>query len=168
MCGVLLLIAQSVCLYSVAPARQQNTDMMTCTGSTKGQACKNRALPFTQHCFQRILSSHDWLYNWLPQVQKNGFYQAQLYIIFKITYCALSLCGGVLWSHAVFQLYWVISFIVLCRHSFESFAAALCELHSQICRWSAVLHPRLWHYAPDTTLWRACQKNGEFIISYLK
>lgn len=26
-----------------------------CTGSTKNQACKNRALPFTQHCFQRIL-----------------------------------------------------------------------------------------------------------------
>uniref|UniRef100_A0A3B4WAM0 INO80 complex subunit D n=1 Tax=Seriola lalandi dorsalis TaxID=1841481 RepID=A0A3B4WAM0_SERLL len=27
----------------------------TCTGSTKGQACSNRALPFTQHCFQHIL-----------------------------------------------------------------------------------------------------------------
>ncbi|XP_010736056.2 INO80 complex subunit Da [Larimichthys crocea] len=40
---------------SVAPARQQNTDTGTCTGSTKGQACNNRALPFTQHCFQHIL-----------------------------------------------------------------------------------------------------------------
>lgn len=49
---------QSVCLSSVAPARQQNTDTGTCTGSTKGQACNNRALPFTQHCFQRILSAH--------------------------------------------------------------------------------------------------------------
>uniref|UniRef100_A0A3P8US36 INO80 complex subunit D n=1 Tax=Cynoglossus semilaevis TaxID=244447 RepID=A0A3P8US36_CYNSE len=26
-----------------------------CKGSTKGQACSNRALPFTQHCFQHIL-----------------------------------------------------------------------------------------------------------------
>ncbi|XP_062389868.1 INO80 complex subunit Da isoform X2 [Sardina pilchardus] len=26
-----------------------------CTGSTKSQACRNRALPFTQHCFQHIL-----------------------------------------------------------------------------------------------------------------
>eukprot|EP00064_Thunnus_orientalis_P001063 superscaffoldBa00000065_g1064 len=45
----------SECLYSVAPAKQQNTDTGTCTGSTKGQACNNRALPFTQHCFQHIL-----------------------------------------------------------------------------------------------------------------
>ncbi|KAL2102783.1 hypothetical protein ACEWY4_001951 [Coilia grayii] len=28
-----------------------------CTGSTKGVACQNRALPFTQHCFQHILSN---------------------------------------------------------------------------------------------------------------
>ncbi|KAM9851315.1 INO80 complex subunit Da [Aulostomus maculatus] len=40
---------------SVAPARQQHRDVGTCTGSTKGQACNNRALPFTQHCFQHIL-----------------------------------------------------------------------------------------------------------------
>lgn len=39
----------------VAPARPQSTDTGTCTGSTKGQACNNRALPFTQHCFQHIL-----------------------------------------------------------------------------------------------------------------
>ncbi|XP_049904357.1 INO80 complex subunit D isoform X5 [Epinephelus moara] len=45
----------SVSLYSVAPVRQQNTDTGTCTGSTKGQACNNRALPFTRHCFQHIL-----------------------------------------------------------------------------------------------------------------
>lgn len=43
------------CLYSADPAKQQNTDSGTCTGSTKGQACNNRALPFTRHCFQRIL-----------------------------------------------------------------------------------------------------------------
>uniref|UniRef100_A0AAQ4R2J2 INO80 complex subunit D n=1 Tax=Gasterosteus aculeatus aculeatus TaxID=481459 RepID=A0AAQ4R2J2_GASAC len=43
---------------SVAPARQQTPDAGTCTGSTKGQACNNRALPFTRHCFQRILSRH--------------------------------------------------------------------------------------------------------------
>ncbi|XP_029967256.1 INO80 complex subunit Da [Salarias fasciatus] len=38
-----------------APARPQSTDTGTCTGSTKGQACNNRALPFTRHCFQHIL-----------------------------------------------------------------------------------------------------------------
>uniref|UniRef100_A0A3P8U160 INO80 complex subunit D n=1 Tax=Amphiprion percula TaxID=161767 RepID=A0A3P8U160_AMPPE len=33
----------------------QSTDTGTCTGSTKGQTCNNRALPFTRHCFQHIL-----------------------------------------------------------------------------------------------------------------
>ncbi|XP_076152946.1 INO80 complex subunit D-B [Alosa pseudoharengus] len=28
-----------------------------CTGSTKDETCRNRALPFTQHCFQHILSN---------------------------------------------------------------------------------------------------------------
>ncbi|KAF3843223.1 hypothetical protein F7725_002072 [Dissostichus mawsoni] len=40
---------------SAAPGRQQKADTGTCTGSTKGQACNNRALPFTRHCFQHIL-----------------------------------------------------------------------------------------------------------------
>ncbi|XP_053734085.1 INO80 complex subunit D [Synchiropus splendidus] len=40
---------------STAPAGQQTSDARTCTGSTKGQPCSNRALPFTQHCFQHIL-----------------------------------------------------------------------------------------------------------------
>uniref|UniRef100_A0A3Q3MQL7 INO80 complex subunit Da n=1 Tax=Labrus bergylta TaxID=56723 RepID=A0A3Q3MQL7_9LABR len=40
---------------SRSSSRQQKTDPGTCTGSTKGQACNNRALPFTQHCFQHIL-----------------------------------------------------------------------------------------------------------------
>ncbi|KAM4608318.1 INO80 complex subunit Da [Polymixia lowei] len=40
---------------SVVPAGQQNTQTGICTGSTKGQACNNRALPFTRHCFQHIL-----------------------------------------------------------------------------------------------------------------
>ncbi|MED6254207.1 hypothetical protein ATANTOWER_019632 [Ataeniobius toweri] len=39
----------------VPPARPQSTEAATCTGSTKGQTCNNRALPFTQHCFQHIL-----------------------------------------------------------------------------------------------------------------
>lgn len=43
------------CLCSAPPARLQSTQAVTCTGSTKGQSCSNRALPFTQHCFQRIL-----------------------------------------------------------------------------------------------------------------
>uniref|UniRef100_A0A674MES1 INO80 complex subunit D n=2 Tax=Takifugu rubripes TaxID=31033 RepID=A0A674MES1_TAKRU len=40
---------------SAASARQRSTDTGACTGSSKGQACSNRALPFTQHCFQHIL-----------------------------------------------------------------------------------------------------------------
>lgn len=40
---------------SVAPGKLQNTNTGICTGSTKGQACNNRALPFTRHCFQHIL-----------------------------------------------------------------------------------------------------------------
>ncbi|XP_017278154.1 INO80 complex subunit D isoform X2 [Kryptolebias marmoratus] len=35
--------------------RPQSEDPLTCTGSTKGQLCNNRALPFTRHCFQHIL-----------------------------------------------------------------------------------------------------------------
>lgn len=40
---------------SVAPEKLQHTDTGICTGSTKGHACNNRALPFTRHCFQHIL-----------------------------------------------------------------------------------------------------------------
>ncbi|CAL9690197.1 unnamed protein product [Knipowitschia caucasica] len=40
---------------SVAQRKQQKTNAGVCTGSTKGQACKNKALPFTRHCFQHIL-----------------------------------------------------------------------------------------------------------------
>ncbi|XP_034042623.1 INO80 complex subunit D [Thalassophryne amazonica] len=40
---------------STVPSQQQNTVTGICTGSTKGRACSNRALPFTQHCFQHIL-----------------------------------------------------------------------------------------------------------------
>lgn len=47
----------SECLDSLAPAKRQNAGAVTCMGSTKGQACSSRALPFTQHCFQRILST---------------------------------------------------------------------------------------------------------------
>uniref|UniRef100_A0A1A7YGH9 INO80 complex subunit Da n=1 Tax=Iconisemion striatum TaxID=60296 RepID=A0A1A7YGH9_9TELE len=39
------------------PVRPPSTDSLTCTGSTKGQPCSNRALPFTRHCFQHILLS---------------------------------------------------------------------------------------------------------------
>lgn len=40
---------------SGAPGKLPNTNTGICTGSTKGQACNNRALPFTRHCFQHIL-----------------------------------------------------------------------------------------------------------------
>uniref|UniRef100_A0A1A8D0I4 INO80 complex subunit Da n=2 Tax=Nothobranchius kadleci TaxID=1051664 RepID=A0A1A8D0I4_NOTKA len=39
------------------PVKLPSTDSVTCTGSTKGQPCSNRALPFTRHCFQHILLS---------------------------------------------------------------------------------------------------------------
>ncbi|XP_061647259.1 INO80 complex subunit Da [Phyllopteryx taeniolatus] len=41
--------------HSGAPATPQNTDAGMCIGRTKDQACDNRALPFTKHCFQHIL-----------------------------------------------------------------------------------------------------------------
>uniref|UniRef100_A0A3B3Z9B5 KANL2-like probable zinc-finger domain-containing protein n=1 Tax=Periophthalmus magnuspinnatus TaxID=409849 RepID=A0A3B3Z9B5_9GOBI len=41
---------------SVAQGKQQNTNAGICTGSTKGQACNNKALPFTRHCFQLFFS----------------------------------------------------------------------------------------------------------------
>uniref|UniRef100_A0A3B4FQV8 INO80 complex subunit D n=1 Tax=Pundamilia nyererei TaxID=303518 RepID=A0A3B4FQV8_9CICH len=40
---------------SGASCSSSSTDTGTCTGSTKGQPCYNRALPFTRHCFQHIL-----------------------------------------------------------------------------------------------------------------
>lgn len=40
---------------SVGSLGQQDTETGICTGSTKGQACSNPALPFTRHCFQHIL-----------------------------------------------------------------------------------------------------------------
>ncbi|KAK0150756.1 INO80 complex subunit D [Merluccius polli] len=41
---------------SAGPAGQQNTAASgICTGTTKGHACNNSALPFTRHCFQHIL-----------------------------------------------------------------------------------------------------------------
>ncbi|KAI1899019.1 hypothetical protein AGOR_G00078370, partial [Albula goreensis] len=36
-------------------AVQRDTEPGLCTGHTKGQACRSRALPFTRHCFQHIL-----------------------------------------------------------------------------------------------------------------
>ncbi|XP_078480756.1 INO80 complex subunit D [Lampetra planeri] len=42
-------------LHNASPEKPHSSDAGTCTGSTKGQACNNRALPFTQHCFQHIL-----------------------------------------------------------------------------------------------------------------
>ncbi|XP_061696908.1 INO80 complex subunit Da isoform X2 [Syngnathoides biaculeatus] len=41
--------------HSGTPATPQNTNTEMCTGTTKGQACDKRALPFTRHCFQHIL-----------------------------------------------------------------------------------------------------------------
>ncbi|KAJ8338528.1 hypothetical protein SKAU_G00374940 [Synaphobranchus kaupii] len=40
---------------SAQSAVQQDTESGLCTGHTKGQACRSRALPFTRHCFQHIL-----------------------------------------------------------------------------------------------------------------
>lgn len=79
--------------------------------------------------------------------------------------CAGVCCShGLCWVHCGFFFFFFFPLTVLCRHSVESFPAALCKLHSQICRWSAVLHPRVWYHAPDTPLRRACQKDGEFSV----
>ncbi|XP_031438630.1 INO80 complex subunit D-B isoform X2 [Clupea harengus] len=36
---------------------KQNSKAGLCSGGTKGELCRNGALPFTQHCFQHILSN---------------------------------------------------------------------------------------------------------------
>lgn len=141
-----LLIPGCVCVCSVAPPTQQSTDTGTCTGSTKGQPCHNRALPFTRHCFQRILCPAALMHSWFAPVLE--------YVVHMVSVECI----------AGFFFLFFFSLTVLCRHSVESFPAALCKLHSQICRWSAVLHPRVWYHAPDTPLRRACQKDGEFSV----
>ena len=66
--NVSVLFSQSeVSLDSVASARRRSIETVVCTGSSKGQTCNNRALPFSQHCFQRILLRHLWLHSWTPQ-----------------------------------------------------------------------------------------------------
>ncbi|XP_023836628.1 INO80 complex subunit D isoform X2 [Salvelinus sp. IW2-2015] len=50
--GQLIQKLRKVSQTSSAPGQQETG---ICTGSTKGQACSSRALPFTQHCFQHIL-----------------------------------------------------------------------------------------------------------------
>lgn len=133
-CCCCLLSPWSVCLYSVAPARQQNTETGTCTGSTKGQACNNRALPFTQHCFQRILSTTSLIVQlvttsaekrlWFCFIIENVV--LSILVFGPIRWCTKPVCDGVPGSHSLGLEYCVISFIVLCRHSVESFPAALC------------------------------------------
>uniref|UniRef100_A0A8C7IPQ4 INO80 complex subunit D n=1 Tax=Oncorhynchus kisutch TaxID=8019 RepID=A0A8C7IPQ4_ONCKI len=50
--GQLIQKLHKVSQTSSAPGQQETG---ICTGSTKGQACSSRALPFTRHCFQHIL-----------------------------------------------------------------------------------------------------------------
>ncbi|XP_029504447.2 INO80 complex subunit D-like isoform X1 [Oncorhynchus nerka] len=50
--GQLIQKLRKVSQTSSAPGQQETG---ICTGSTKGQACSSRALPFTRHCFQHIL-----------------------------------------------------------------------------------------------------------------
>lgn len=166
-----LLIPGCVCVCSVAPPTQQSTDTGTCTGSTKGQPCHNRALPFTRHCFQRILCPAALMHSWSLHVEAH-LINLSCTCYFKITHCDIykvCTCAGVCCSHGLCWVHCGVFFFffpltVLCRHSVESFPAALCKLHSQICRWSAVLHPCVWYHAPDTPLRRACQKDGEFSV----
>lgn len=44
-----------ICFMCPRCAVQQELRKSVCTGSTKGQPCSNPSLPFTRHCFQRIL-----------------------------------------------------------------------------------------------------------------
>lgn len=168
-----LLIPGCVCVCSVAPPTQQSTDTGTCTGSTKGQPCHNRALPFTRHCFQRILCPAALMHSWSLHVEAH-LINLSCTCYFKITHCDIYIKFAPVLEYVVhmvsveciagFFFCFFFSLTVLCRHSVESFPAALCKLHSQICRWSAVLHPRVWYHAPDTPLRRACQKDGEFSV----
>ncbi|XP_029558004.1 INO80 complex subunit D isoform X3 [Salmo trutta] len=50
--GQLIQKLRKVSQTSSEPGQQETG---ICTGSTKGQACSSRALPFTRHCFQHIL-----------------------------------------------------------------------------------------------------------------
>ncbi|KAM6348809.1 INO80 complex subunit D isoform 1-T6 [Alca torda] len=40
---------------STSQARQRDAEPTTCSGTSKGEQCTNKALPFTRHCFQHIL-----------------------------------------------------------------------------------------------------------------
>ena len=106
-CRVCLFSPVSLCLRSVAPARQQNTNTGTCTGSTKGQACNNRALPFTQHCFQRILSTTSLMLQLLAT-------SADEWLWFLFLICAhvfeVPYYDGARWSRGLFLLLYCVFF----------------------------------------------------------
>ncbi|XP_004851216.1 INO80 complex subunit D isoform X1 [Heterocephalus glaber] len=42
---------------SISQTKLKELEPAACSGATKGEQCTNRALPFTRHCFQHILSN---------------------------------------------------------------------------------------------------------------
>ena len=40
---------------SISQTKLREAEPAACSGTAKGEPCANRALPFTRHCFQRIL-----------------------------------------------------------------------------------------------------------------
>uniref|UniRef100_A0A8C9FRB8 IN80D protein n=1 Tax=Pavo cristatus TaxID=9049 RepID=A0A8C9FRB8_PAVCR len=48
-------LIQELRRVTCARSRQRDAEPTTCSGTSKGEPCTNKALPFTRHCFQRIL-----------------------------------------------------------------------------------------------------------------
>lgn len=49
------LIISSFSFLSISRTKLRDIEPAACSGTVKGEPCTNKALPFTRHCFQRIL-----------------------------------------------------------------------------------------------------------------
>lgn len=116
-----------------------------CTGTTKGQNCSNIALPFSRHCFQRIL----WV-KWPDVSDETMNCQCEQGPSHKQHLRAVVRCQCVMFLTARWR-----------RYPVESLSAAVLQLHGTVRWWTAVLCSCVWHHTPDTSLWRTCQENGE-------
>lgn len=55
LCVILICLHKLFKFFSSRSAVPHKYERTMCTGTTKGQSCSNIALPFSRHCFQRIL-----------------------------------------------------------------------------------------------------------------